>query len=111
MKQGCNCDCHKETAWSELKKCKENNKRKPKELGELRKKLLIVPIVPAVLATLAGKDAVQWFQTFDKVKQTIDKVDVTSEKFSSPNYGGISPSPSTLGLFALAAFLPVTRRK
>ncbi len=40
----CDCDCHKEKDKSDLKKCQESNKKKTRELNELRKKLLAATI-------------------------------------------------------------------
>lgn len=114
----CDCDCHKIKDKSDLKKCQESNKKKTRELNELRKKLLIATIVIAVVGTIVGKETLdsvlEYFQTFDKVKQTIDGMGVntieTDWEIPPPVYYGTSPSPSTLTLFALA-MLPTPRRK
>jgi hypothetical protein len=112
----CNCDCHKVKDKTDLKKCQESNKKKSRELNELRRKLLVATIAIAVVGTLVGKETVdkvlEYFQTFDKVKQTIERVDGNDIKYSFPPHAvyGSSPSPSTLGVFAIAALLPVARR-
>ena len=88
------------------------------ELNELRKKLLIATIAIAVVGTIVGKETfdkvMEYFQTFDKVKQTIDGMGVNTNEtdwdIPTPIYYGVSPSPSTMSLFALA-MLPTPRRK
>lgn len=115
----CNCDCHKVKDKSDLKKCQESNKKKTRELNELRKKLLVATIAIAVVGTIVGKEtldkALEYFQTFDKVKNTVNGVGVntveTDWEISLPVYYGSSPSPSTIGVFAIAALLPVARRR
>ena len=114
----CNCDCHKAKDKSDLKKCQESNKKKTRELNELRKKLLIATIAIAVIGTIVGKETLdkvlEYFQTFDKVQQTIDRVGVntneTEWEILPPTYYGVSPSPSTMGIFALTLFTPCKRR-
>ena len=111
----CNCDCHKENAVSDLKKCQETNKRKTKEINELKKKLMVVTIAVAVAGTLIGKEALNgvlsYFESIDKVKQSIDSIGEVDYDIPPPAYYGISPSPSALTLFALTAFMPTKRRK
>jgi len=112
----CNCNCHKENAVSSLKKCQDTNKRKSKEISELKKKLMVVTIAIAVAGTLMGKEALDgvlsYFESIDKVKSSIDgigKADSVNE-FPDTFYYGTSPSPSVLTLFAFTAMLPVNRR-
>ena len=113
----CNCECHQKDAQNELKKCKEFNKKKTSEISELKKKLLSAMLIIAIGGTLIGKKAfdnvMEYFQTFDKVKSVIGQTSSNGEEFEifPIEYGGISPSPSTLGVFALAAFMPKQRRK
>jgi len=114
---GCNCDCHKKTAETDLKKCRENSTRKSKEINALKKKLVIATIAIAVGGTLVGKEAldkmIEYFQSYDKVKQAIDGIGHNSGDTTDipmPSYYGISPSPSTMGVFVIAALLPVARR-
>ena len=114
----CDCDCHKLKDKSDLKKCQESGKKKTREINELRKKLLVATIVIAVVGTIIGKETLdtvlEYFQTFDKVKNTINSVELnTEESYEIPfqTYYGVSPSPSTLGVFALAALMPTPRRK
>ena len=113
----CNCDCHKKTAESDLKKCRENSNRKSKEINALKKKLVIATIAIAVGGTLVGKESldkmIEYFQYYDKVKQSIDGIGHNSGDtidIPMPAYYGISPSPSTMVVFAIAALLPVARR-
>ena len=114
----CDCDCHKEKDKSDLKKCQESNKKKTRELNELRKKLLVATISIAVIGTIVGKEALdkvlEYFQTFDKVKQAIDEVGAntneTNWEIAPSIYHGISPSPSTMGIFALTLLTPCKRR-
>jgi len=114
----CSCDCHKVKDKSDLKKCQESSKKKTKELNELRKKLLVATIAIAVIGTIVGKETIdkvlEYFQTFDKVKNTINGVGKntieTDWEMLPPIYFGSSPSPSTVGIFALA-ILPTPRRK
>jgi len=113
----CNCDCHKKTAESDLKKCQESSKRKNKEINELKKKLVVATIAVAVGGTLVGKEALdkmlEYFQSYDKVKQAIDGIGHESGYkmgIPMPVYYGSSPSPGTMGVFAIAALLPVARR-
>ena len=112
---GCNCNCHKENAVSDLKKCQDTGKRKTKEINELKKKLMIVTIVVAIAGTLMGKEALDgvlsYFESIDKVKQSIDSIGKANYQIPPPVYYGISPSPSALSLFALTAFMPTKRRK
>ena len=115
----CDCNCHKENAVSNLKKCQETSKKKSKEIGELKKKLMIVTIAIAVAGTLMGKGALDkvlsYFESVDKLKSTIDSFSKTDNddvyEFPLPVYYGTSPSPSALTLFALTAFVPTQRRK
>ena len=99
----CDCDCHKETAQSELKKCKESNKKKQREISELRTRMLKLTILCAVIGTLVGKEALdvvlEWFSTFDKINSTV--LETTN----------IFPSPSALAVFAFPLFMPVRRRR
>ena len=117
IKTECNCDCHKKQATNELAKCKEQRKTQSRQLDEMKKKLLIATIAIAVGGTLVGKEALdkvlEYFQTYDKVKQTIDGIGINNEKyeFPQPTYYGISPSPSTLSVFALMAMMPTQRRR
>ena len=112
----CNCECHKVKDKSDLKKCQESNKKKVREVNELRKKLLIATIVIAVIGTIVGKETLdkvlEYFQTFDKVKQTIaeSKTIETDLPIWPPVYYGISPSPGTMGVFAIALLTPTKRR-
>jgi len=115
---GCDCDCHKVKDKSDLKKCQEQSKRKTKELNQLKKKLLVTTIVIAVGGTILGKEAVDrvldYFKTYDKVKQTIDGLGTnTGDSFEilPPVYYGSSPSPSTISVLALSAMIPTPRRR
>ncbi|QDP48636.1 MAG: hypothetical protein Unbinned97contig1000_21 [Prokaryotic dsDNA virus sp.] len=119
----CNCDCHKKTAESDLKKCQDNNKRKTKEINVLKKKLMVATIGIAVGGTLVGKETidkiVEYFQAYDRVKQSIDNsVSMTDQQLKhntddSIGYWGVSvlPSPGALTVFALPLFTPTPRRK
>ena len=113
----CNCDCHKKSAESELKKCQENSKRKSNEIHVLKKKLMVATIAIAIGGTLMGKDTVdkivEYFQAYDKVKQAIDNVSQrqTDYEIGMPIYYGVSPSPSALAVFALPLLTPTPRRK
>ena len=113
----CDCKCHKENAVSNLKKCEEKNKRSKKELEALKKKILALTVAVAIVGTLIGKEGVdkvlEYLETFDKVKQSTSKLlDTSSNDFEilPPVYYGSSPSPSTIGVFALSAILPTKRR-
>ena len=113
----CNCDCHKKSAESELVKCRKASQRKTTEIDKLKRKLLIATVAIAVGGTLVSKEALdrvlQYFQTYDKVKQAIEKVEIPSNKYEmSPTvYHGVSPSPSTLAVFGLYALTPKRRRR
>ena len=113
----CNCDCHKKSAESDLKKCKENNKRKTNEINQLKRKLLVATVAIAVGGTLMGKEVfdkvIEYFQTYDKVKQAIDGVTINGDKYEIPMpvYYGVSPAPGTMALFALYALVPTRRRR
>ena len=120
----CNCDCHKKNAESEkkntefeLRKCKENNKRKTNEIHKLKKKLMIATVAIAVGGTFIGKEAfdqvLEYFQKYDKVKQAIDKATTKNDKYeiSTPTYYGVSPTPSTLAIFGVYALMPTRRRR
>ena len=112
----CNCDCHKKNAESELVKCRKVSQRKTTEINQLKRKLLIATVAIAVGGTLVGKEALdrvlQYFQTYDKVKQAVDKVTINSNhEISMPTYIGVSPAPGTLAIFVVAALMPTRRRK
>ena len=112
----CNCDCHKKSAESDLVKCRKASQRKTTEITELKRKLLIATVAIAVGGTLVGKEALdrvlQYFQTYDKVKQAVDKVTINSDhEISMPTYIGVSPAPSTLAIFGVAALMPTRRRR
>ena len=119
----CNCDCHKKTAESELKKCQEQNKKKTREIKELREKLMIATVAVAIVGSLLGKSAfdfcLEYFEKYDKVKQAIDhSISVTDQQLKhntddSIGYWGVSvlPSPSALAVFALPLLTPTPRRK
>ena len=114
----CNCDCHKKSAESELKKCQENSKRKNKEINELKKKLVVTTIAVAVGGTLVGKEALdkvlEYFQSYDKVKQAIDGIGHESGSklgIPMPVYYGSSPSPASMAVFALPLLMPTRRRR
>ena len=112
----CECECHKVKDKSDLRKCQERNKKNTRELNELRKKLLIATIAIAVVGTILGKETLdkvlEYFQTFDKVNNTINGVGANTVEWETlpPTYYGSSPSPSTTPLFALA-LIPTPRRK
>ena len=117
----CNCDCHKKNAESDLKKCQENSKRKTKEINLLKKKLMAATIGIAVGGTLVGKETidkiVEYFQAYDKVKQSIDK-SISLQDMDTPNsldntFAGVSvlPSPGVLCVFAMTAMIPTRRRR
>jgi hypothetical protein len=102
---------------SDLKKCQENNKKKTREINELRKKLLVVTIALAVGGTLIGKESLdkvlEYFQSFDKVKKAIDNVGYVPDSDATipfPVYYGTSPAPSTLAVFGVFALMPIKRR-
>jgi hypothetical protein len=117
----CNCECHKKNAESDLKKCQEQNKKKSKEINQLKQKLMFATIAIAIVGTLVSKQAfdycIEYFQKYDQVKQAIDNsISMTDEQLSNTvdnGFAGVSvlPSPSTLGVFALTAMLPTPRRK
>ena len=79
--------------------------------------MLIATIALAVGGTLVSKEALdtvlQYFQTYDKVKQAIDKVTINSDKYemSDTVYYGVSPSPGTLAIFGVYALMPTRRRR
>ena len=99
----CNCDCHKLKDKTDLRKCQEQNKRRLKELIEVKRKLLIATLIIVACGSVIGKQSLDsvldYFKTFDKVKRTID----------GSGRAPILPSPSTLLIFALAA-TPTPRR-
>ena len=113
----CDCECHKENAVSNLKKCEEQNRRNKKELDAMKKKILALTLVIAVIGTIVGKEGLdrvlEYLETFDKVKQSATRLIETSsadDEILRPIFYGVSPSPSTLGVFALTAMLPTKRR-
>tara|TARA_R110000824_G_scaffold211172_2_gene397174 strand:- start:258 stop:608 length:351 start_codon:yes stop_codon:yes gene_type:complete len=113
----CNCDCHKEDAFSSLKKCEDRNKRHKKEIDAMKKKILALTVAVAVIGTLIGKEGLdrvlEYLETLDKVKQsTVELISISETKQDGtlPFYYATSPSPSTLGVFALTAMLPTKRR-
>tara|TARA_R100000458_G_C8274279_1_gene249214 strand:+ start:457 stop:822 length:366 start_codon:yes stop_codon:yes gene_type:complete len=114
----CDCICPKKSSESDLKKCQESSKKKTNEIHLLKRKLMIATIAIAVGGTLMGKEAldrvVAYFQAYDKVKQSIDSISLeTGDKYEIPfqNYYGVSPSPSTLAIFALPLLIPKQRRR
>ena len=114
----CDCDCHKKTAWSDLKRCEDKNKKKLKEIVELKRKLIVATLVIAVGGTLLGKEALdsilEYLQTYDKVKSTIDGVTHGGDgnfEISPPVYYGSSPAPGTAAVFLLWAMIPTRRRR
>ena len=113
----CDCDCHKKDSFSKLKKCEESKKRSKKEIEALKKKVLALTIAFAIVGTLIGKEGLdkvlEYLETLDKVKQSTTKlIERTSHDSGLPYqvYYGTSPSPSTLGVFALTAMMPTKRR-
>lgn len=113
----CDCDCHKKDSFDALKKCKETSKRSKKEVEALKKKVLTLTIIIAIVGTLIGKEGLdsvlEYFETLDKVKQSTTRlIGASSNDFEilPPMQYGSSPAPATLGLFALTAFLPTSRR-
>jgi hypothetical protein len=113
----CDCDCHKLKDKSDLKKCQDQNKRRLKELNEVKKKLLIATLIIVACGSVIGKQSLDsildYFKTFDKVKRTIDGVGYSptfDDDYIFTPRGAISPSPSTLLIFALAA-TPTPRRR
>jgi hypothetical protein len=119
----CSCECHKEKDKSDLKKCQEQNKKKTREINELKSKLMIATIAIAIVGTLISKQAfdfcLEYFEKYDKVKQAIDNsISMTDQQLQhntddSIGYWGVSvlPSPSALAVFALPLLMPVTRRR
>ena len=106
----CNCDCHKKKNESDLKSCKERSKVKDKEIARLNKKVMALTIAIAIGGTLIGKKTLD--ESVDKVKQSIDRFgDANSDLIQVPLAHGVSPSPSTLAVFALPLLLPCKRRK
>ena len=80
---------------------------------------MIATVAVAIVGSLLGKSAfdfcIEYFEKYDKVKQAIDGIGANTSKtdweIPQPVYYGTSPSPSTLGIFALTAFAPTPRRK
>ena len=112
----CNCDCHKKKNESDLKSCKERSKVKDKEIARLNKKVMALTIAIAIGGTLIGKktldEIASYFESVDKVKQSIDRFgDANSDLIQVPLAHGVSPSPSTLAVFALPLLLPCKRRR
>jgi hypothetical protein len=117
----CNCECHKEQDKSDLKKCQEQNKKKTKEINELKEKLMIATVAIAIVGSLLGKSAfdycIEYFQKYDQVKQAIDNsVSMTDEQLSNTvdtGFAGVSvlPAPSALSVFALPLLTPTPRRR
>ena len=113
----CDCECHKENAVSNLKKCEEQNRRNKNELEAMKKKILALTLAIAVIGTIVGKEGLdrvlEYLETFDKVKQSATRlIETTSAEHEilRPISYGVSPSPSTLGVFALTVMLPTKRR-
>ena len=117
----CNCECHKQKDKSDLKKCEEQNKKKTKQINELRQKLMVATI--AIVGTLVSKQAfdycIEYFQKYDQVKQAIDNsIGMTDEQLKyntddSIGYWGVSvlPSPSALAVFLMPLIAPTKRRR
>ena len=83
----------------------------------MKKKIIALTVAIAVIGTLVGKEGldrfVEYFETIDKVKQSATSLIETSStghEILPPIFYGVSPSPSTIGVFALAAMLPTRRR-
>ena len=114
----CNCDCHKKDALSSLQSCKERIKIKERKIKALERKVVTLTVAVAVVGTVVGKETLDkvldWLDTFDKTKSRIvDTVGQENLDYTIPAqsiYYGVSPSPSTLPLFALA-MLPCKRRR
>tara|TARA_R100000655_G_scaffold84114_1_gene123690 strand:+ start:833 stop:1177 length:345 start_codon:yes stop_codon:yes gene_type:complete len=112
----CNCDCHKKKNESDLKSCKERNKVKDREIARLNKKVLTLTIAIAVVGTFVGQKTIEqiaiYFETIDKVKQSIDKVTSADLKLiEAPFQYGIAPSPSAIAVFGLPLLMPCKRRR
>ena len=112
----CDCDCHTKKNESDLKSCKERNKVKDREIARLNKKVLTLTIAIAVVGTVVGQKTLEqiasYFETIDKVKQSIDKVTSGDLKpIEAPLQYGIAPSPSTLAVFGLPLLMPCKRRR
>ena len=119
----CNCECHKQKDKSDLKKCEEQNKKKTKQINELRQKLMLATIAIAIVGTLVSKQAfdycIEYFQKYDQVKQAIDNsISMTDEQLKyntddSIGYWGVSvlPSPSALAVFLMPLIAPTKRRR
>ena len=117
----CNCECHKEQDKSDFKKCQEQNKKKTKEINQLRQKLMVATIAIAIVGTLVSKQAfdycIEYFQKYDQVKQAIEKsIIMTDEQLSNTvdtGFAGVSglPAPSALSVLAIPLLAPTPRRR
>tara|TARA_R100000808_G_scaffold13906_2_gene33323 strand:- start:16091 stop:16468 length:378 start_codon:yes stop_codon:yes gene_type:complete len=115
--KSCNCPCPKETAKDDLKKCQESRKKQSEQISQLKKKMFAMSIAIAVVVGVVSKETidkvVEYFQTYDKVKQAIDNVSQSPNDYEIgiPMYSGVSPSPSALAVFGLPLLMPCKRRR
>ena len=89
---------------SELHKCKEQNKLKERKLRDLNKKVLLLTVIATVAGTLIGKEALEFIGEWLGL---LEDFNIGGGNTTT----GVFPAPGTLGVFALAAFFPVRRRK
>lgn len=119
--KSCDCPCPKETAKDDLKKCQESRKKQSEQISQLKKKMFAMSIAIAVVVGVVSKETidkvVEYFQTYDKVKQAIDNsISLTDEQLSNTvdnGFAGVSvlPSPSALAVFGLPLLMPCKRRR
>ena len=116
----CDCPCPKETAKDDLKKCQESRKKQSEQISQLKKKMFAMSIAIAAVVGVVSKETIdkviEYFQTYDKVKQAIDNSISLSETPIDPidnSFAGVSvlPSPSALAVFGLPLLMPTRRRR
>ena len=115
--KSCDCPCPRDTAKDDLKKCTEARKKQTEQISQLKKKVFAMTIAIAAVAGVVSKETidklVEYFQTYDKVKQAIDTAEAPLGDWEFPDvvYYGSSPSPSALAVFGLYALIPTRRRR
>lgn len=113
----CNCDCHKATNASKLKKCEDKNRQKEKKIQKIEKKVLTLTLIVVIIGTLVGKEALDsimdWLNSVNEVKSVIKDTISVNDPFimEYPQVYGTSPGPATLAAFGCLMFMPTRRRK
>ena len=100
-----NCQTNEvERLKADLRKCQDGSKSKDRKIKKLDKKVFVLTIIAVGIGAIFGKEALdsitEWLGSINSFKSGVDNLN-----------GYITPSPGTLGVFAVAMLVTKPRRR